>query len=67
MALRYLDSLRHDAEQQEQGRGQTPGGESASSKRSDLITTPGHSGVLRPEFLIFRNVCSAVLAQVGEA
>lgn len=59
MALRYLDKLTaHQEQQQQQQKGRRGGW---------WRQAEAPLAVLKPEFLIFRNITSAVVAQVGEA
>jgi hypothetical protein len=63
MALRYLDKL----SEQQQGlrEQQQKAGGWAAGWRGKAGAAAGSVAVLKPEFLIFRNITSAVVAQVS--
>jgi hypothetical protein len=58
MALRYWDKI---TEQQQASASKGVGGTAAAGGSTQQ---PGAMAVLKPEFLIFRNITSAVVAQV---
>lgn len=62
MALRYLDKL--SVQQQGLREQQQKAGGWAAGWRGKQGAAPGTVAVLKPEFLIFRNITSAVVAQV---
>jgi len=63
MALKYLDKLTAAQQQDNPQQGQ-PTGRAAASSPSAGAALAGPA-VLKPEFLIFRNITSAVVAQVS--